>query len=213
MKIAYGTAAAGGSQQHTGSQLRVAGYGPGAANVVGLIDQTDNFFTIVNALELDRDLAGLSAAAAITAPAEVKPSTEFTAIATGFAGDRQVTAELNGEPVENGLIDVIDGQAAYAFTSPAALGPITVTLTGVQSGVVVTATIAVAADAAAPAPGAGTGDPAAGAGGSNAGPLALTGASVLPALLLALMLAVTGGVLVARRKRDTGLIGASIPLS
>jgi alkaline phosphatase len=217
MKIAYGTAAAGGSQQHTGSQLRVAGYGPGAANVVGLIDQTDNFFTIVNALELDRDLAGLSAAAAITAPAEVKPSTEFTATATGFAGDRQVTAELNGEPVENGLIDVIDGQAAYAFTSPAALGPITVTLTGVQSGVVVTATITVAADAAAPAPGAGTGDPAAGAGagagGSNAGPLALTGASVLPALLLALMLAVTGGVLVARRKRDTGLIGASIPLS
>jgi alkaline phosphatase len=217
MKIAYGTAAAGGSQQHTGSQLRVAGYGPGAANVVGLIDQTDNFFTIVNALELDRDLAGLSAAAAITAPAEVKPSTEFTATATGFAGDRQVTAELNGEPVENGLIDVIDGQAAYAFTSPAALGPITVTLTGVQSGVVVTATITVAADAAAPAPGAGTGDPAAGAGagagGSNAGPIALTGASVLPALLLALMLAVTGGVLVARRKRDTGLIGASIPLS
>jgi len=217
MKIAYGTAAAGGSQQHTGSQLRVAGYGPGAANVVGLIDQTDNFFTIVNALELDRDLAGLSAAAAITAPAEVKPSTEFTATATGFAGDRQVTAELNGEPVENGLIDVIDGQAAYAFTSPAALGPISVTLTGVQSGVVVTATVTVAADAAAPAPGAGTGDPAAGAGagagGSNAGPLALTGASVLPALLLALMLAVTGGVLVARRKRDTGLIGASIPLS
>jgi len=216
MKIAYGTAAAGGSQQHTGSQLRVAGYGPGAANVVGLIDQTDNFFTIVNALELDRDLDALSAAAAITAPAEVKPSTEFTATATGFAGDRQVTAELNGEPVENGLIDVIDGQAAYAYTAPAALGPVTVTLTGVQSGVVVTATVTVAADAAAPAPAPGTGDPAAGAGatpGSNSGPLALTGASVLPALLLALMLAVTGGVLVARRKRDNGLIGASIPLN
>ena len=38
--------AAGESQQHTGSQVRVAGYGPGAANVVGLIDQTDLFFII-----------------------------------------------------------------------------------------------------------------------------------------------------------------------
>jgi len=41
MIVAYGTAPAGGSQQHTGTQLRVAGYGPGAANLVGLIDQTD----------------------------------------------------------------------------------------------------------------------------------------------------------------------------
>lgn len=46
MIVAYGTAAAGGSQQHTGSQLRIAGYGPGAANVVGLIDQTDLNFII-----------------------------------------------------------------------------------------------------------------------------------------------------------------------
>ena len=46
MIVAYGTAAAGGSQQHTGTQLRVAGYGPGAANVVGLIDQTDLHFLI-----------------------------------------------------------------------------------------------------------------------------------------------------------------------
>ncbi len=44
MIVAYGTAAAGASQQHTGSQLRVAAYGPGAANVVGLIDQTDLHF-------------------------------------------------------------------------------------------------------------------------------------------------------------------------
>ncbi|WP_347349148.1 alkaline phosphatase [Nigerium sp.] len=46
MVVSYGTAAAGESQQHTGSQVRVAGYGPGAANVVGLIDQTDLFFII-----------------------------------------------------------------------------------------------------------------------------------------------------------------------
>lgn len=46
MTVAYGTSPAGGSQQHTGTQVRVAGYGPGAANVVGLIDQTDLHFII-----------------------------------------------------------------------------------------------------------------------------------------------------------------------
>ena len=35
-----------------GSQLRVAGYGPGAANIVGLTDQTDLYFTIRDALGL-----------------------------------------------------------------------------------------------------------------------------------------------------------------
>lgn len=53
MTIAYGTAETGGSQDHTGTQVRIAGYGPGAANVVGLTDQTDLFFTIRNALRLD----------------------------------------------------------------------------------------------------------------------------------------------------------------
>ncbi len=52
MIVAYGTAAAGASQQHTGTQLRVAGYGPGAANLVGLIDQTDLHFIIDRALGL-----------------------------------------------------------------------------------------------------------------------------------------------------------------
>ncbi len=46
MIVAYGTAPAGASQQHTGTQVRVAGYGPGAANLVGLIDQTDLHFLI-----------------------------------------------------------------------------------------------------------------------------------------------------------------------
>jgi alkaline phosphatase len=50
MIVAYGTSPFGGSQQHTGTQVRVAGYGPGAANVVGLIDQTDLHFIIKRAL-------------------------------------------------------------------------------------------------------------------------------------------------------------------
>ncbi|MBD2814638.1 alkaline phosphatase [Xenorhabdus sp. Flor] len=41
-----------GEQNHTGTQLRVAAYGPYAANVVGLTDQTDLFFTIRDAMEL-----------------------------------------------------------------------------------------------------------------------------------------------------------------
>lgn len=56
MTMAYGTAAEGKSQMHTGTQLRVAGYGPGAANVVGLTDQTDMFYTVTDALKLDRTL-------------------------------------------------------------------------------------------------------------------------------------------------------------
>ena len=52
MTIAYGTAALGQSQQHTGTQVRIAGYGPKAANVVGLTDQTDLHFTIASALRL-----------------------------------------------------------------------------------------------------------------------------------------------------------------
>ncbi|MBD7919883.1 alkaline phosphatase [Cellulomonas sp. Sa3CUA2] len=60
MTIAYGTAPAGRSQGHTGSQVRVAAYGPRAANVVGLTDQTDLFFTIRDALRLDPDAPALT---------------------------------------------------------------------------------------------------------------------------------------------------------
>jgi alkaline phosphatase len=61
MTVAYGTAQLAGSQQHTGTQLRLAGYGPGAANVVGLSDQTDMYNTIRDALSgkgLDKPRGG-----------------------------------------------------------------------------------------------------------------------------------------------------------
>ncbi|KAA9000522.1 alkaline phosphatase [Affinibrenneria salicis] len=45
MAISYGNAE-GESQEHTGTQLRIAAYGPHAANVVGLTDQTDLFYTM-----------------------------------------------------------------------------------------------------------------------------------------------------------------------
>ena len=49
MTVSYGNSEAG-SMGHTGTQLRIAAYGPHAANVVGLSDQTDLHFTILRAL-------------------------------------------------------------------------------------------------------------------------------------------------------------------
>lgn len=52
MAVNYGTAPKSGSQTHTGAQVRTAAYGPKAANVSGLLDQTDLFFIMKNALGL-----------------------------------------------------------------------------------------------------------------------------------------------------------------
>ncbi|CDG22506.1 Alkaline phosphatase [Xenorhabdus poinarii G6] len=51
MTVNYGNSE-GDNQEHTGTQLRVAAYGPHAANVVGLTDQTDLFFTLRGAMGL-----------------------------------------------------------------------------------------------------------------------------------------------------------------
>ncbi|NPE56731.1 alkaline phosphatase [Dickeya dadantii] len=51
MTISYGNSEEE-SQGHTGTQLRIAAYGPHAANVVGLTDQTDLFYTMKNAMGL-----------------------------------------------------------------------------------------------------------------------------------------------------------------
>lgn len=52
MTVTYGTAEEG-SQAHTGTQLRIAAYGPHAVNVSGLLDQTDLHYIIRDALKLD----------------------------------------------------------------------------------------------------------------------------------------------------------------
>ncbi len=51
MTISYGNSEEE-SQGHTGTQLRIAAYGPHAANVVGLTDQTDLFYTMKSAMGL-----------------------------------------------------------------------------------------------------------------------------------------------------------------
>ena len=53
MTVTYGTSESNGDdQEHTGAQIRVAAYGPYAANFTGLIDQTDIFYVIQDALGL-----------------------------------------------------------------------------------------------------------------------------------------------------------------
>lgn len=52
MVVNYGNSEEDDSQEHTGAQLRVAAYGPHAANVMGLTDQTDLFFTMRDAMGL-----------------------------------------------------------------------------------------------------------------------------------------------------------------
>ena len=52
MSISYANSEDVNDTGHTGAQLRIAAYGPGALNVLGLTDQTDVFFTIKNALQL-----------------------------------------------------------------------------------------------------------------------------------------------------------------
>ena len=133
MKISYGTAAAGGSQQHTGTQLRIAGFGPGAANVVGLTDQTDTFFTMANALHLDRDTKDLSYKARVNlSKSTVDGGAKVTITAKNYFGDRQLAASQNKEAI--GVADAIGGGATFTVTAPEKPGVYTVTVTGAQSG-------------------------------------------------------------------------------
>lgn len=50
--INYATAAVAGNMQHTGSEIRIAAEGPQAANVLGIIDQTEIYRIISRALGL-----------------------------------------------------------------------------------------------------------------------------------------------------------------
>lgn len=52
--ISYGTGRTPSSQEHTGAQIRIAAEGPGAVNVLGLIDDTDQYGIMAGALGLNR---------------------------------------------------------------------------------------------------------------------------------------------------------------
>ncbi|CAN5263793.1 alkaline phosphatase [soil metagenome] len=97
MAVNYGTAPLGGSQQHTGSQLRVAGYGPQAANIVGLTDQTDLFFTMARAMGLVENPASASKNATVKVrPGKPKAGKKVTIAVAGYFGDRTATVAVKG---------------------------------------------------------------------------------------------------------------------
>ncbi|RGE23721.1 alkaline phosphatase [Leucobacter sp. wl10] len=209
MIVGYTNAEPGSSMQHTGSQVRVAGYGPGAGNVVGLLDQTDMFFISANTLGLNRDLPALSADATISASAsEVKPGEEFTVAVEGMDADWQASASLGSEAL--GQQDVKNGSATFTVTAPKTLGEQTVTVTGSKTGTSLsTAVSVVETPAPAPAPGPEQpSDPPAGAGGGSGGgggPLATTGAQLPILLAVIALLALGGGAAIVARRRRVGM--------
>ncbi|PYF96367.1 alkaline phosphatase [Georgenia satyanarayanai] len=224
MIVAYGTAPAGGSQQHTGASVPIAAYGPGGANVAGLTDDTDTFFTTMDALELNGDLASLSAAATLTLePSSAAPGQTVTAASSELFGDRQVLATVGGEPV--GQADVIDGVASFDVTAPETPGEYPVVLTGVQTGTELTASLVVSQSPTTPAPGDDgddnepdtggvvdtddAGGPGIGAAPQSAagGPLAVTGAEVALAALLAALLLGSGGAAFWLRNQRLARVG------
>jgi len=139
MKVSYGTAAEGGSQQHTGSQLRIAAYGPGAANVAGLTDQTDTFFTISNALGLDRDIRSMSfGATAELSGSSFVPGAEIVLTAEGFRGDTQLIGSAPLFTDRTKTRELIDGGLTYTGKAPSTPGDYSVTVTGDQTGKAIT---------------------------------------------------------------------------
>lgn len=103
MTVSYGTIPteeiAKGSTQHTGAQLRVAAFGPGEQNVIGQTDQTDLFYTMLSALNLNPDKADSATDANLEDPvAAAKPNeTCFKLDANG-----NVVAPLPGECAQYG---------------------------------------------------------------------------------------------------------------
>jgi alkaline phosphatase len=125
LKVSYGTAAAGGSQQHTGSQLRVAAYGPGAANVSGLTDQTDVFFTIRNVLSLEGaqalDVPEPTPTTTVTAAPVPAPTVTVTA-APQPAPTVTVTAAPEPSTLAASAVPVISGTVKVGSTLTATAG-------------------------------------------------------------------------------------------
>ena len=172
MVVSYGTAQDdsrdadggynGGDMEHTGTQLRIAASGPGAQRVIGLTDQTDNFYTIAGALGL---ATSTESQKALSDNGTVKVSAadgKFTADVDGFNGDAVLSYELkdkndktvaasdsstplSGVRVKTAQTTPLSGvRVKTAQTTPIALDGVTegseykLTVTGRQSGKAVT---------------------------------------------------------------------------
>lgn len=159
MVVSYGTAQDdsrdadggynGGDMEHTGTQLRIAASGPGAQRVIGLTDQTDNFYTIAGALGL---AASTESQKALSDNGTVKVSAadgKFTADVDGFNGDAVLSYELKDKndktvAASDSSTPLSGVRVKTAQTTPIALDGVTegseykLTVTGRQSGKAVT---------------------------------------------------------------------------
>lgn len=204
-----------GNMSHTGTQLRIAASGPGASRVNGLTDQTDNFYTIANALGLAADLDSQHALSDNGSVAVTKSADgTYAAEASGFDGDAVLAYELKDKasgttvaasdsstPVSG--VRVATSQVttiSFDDFTPAEGASYTLTVTGRQSGKTATVDFPAAS---------GTGDVTTGDGDDDviasgqvdkpAAPLGSTGATVLGAVLLALGL-IAGAMLLKTAK-------------
>jgi len=222
MYVMYGTASSqNGSQSHTGTQLRIAASGPGASRVDGLTDQTDNFFTIAKTLGLassTEDINALSSGAKVS----VK---DGVAQVTGFNGDAvlgyqlqdtetgAVLAASNDDTPVSGVRVATGATATIDFNGVKGFDPsgstYTLTVTGKQSGTKIATEFGLTGNGAsnvvvAPktAAKAGLGDAMENGGiaGALVGALGKTGTRILGTVMVALALAVAGGLLAAWRR-------------
>ncbi len=140
MAVNYGTSPAGGSQQHTGAQLRIAGYGPKAADVVGLTDQTDLFYTISSALGLGDQQTGPTSddAVVVARPAQPRAGARVRLAVRKFDGDDTVGLTVSGPGVTRTRdLDVTEGRASTTVRLRQA-GRWRVVARGAQSGATAT---------------------------------------------------------------------------
>lgn len=159
MVVSYGTAQDdsrdadggynGGDMEHTGTQLRIAASGPDAQRVIGLTDQTDNFYTIAGALGL---ATSTESQKALSDNGTVKVSAadgKFTADVDGFNGDAVLSYELKDKndktvAASDSSTPLSGVRVKTAQTTPIALDGVTegseykLTVTGRQSGKAVT---------------------------------------------------------------------------
>ena len=145
MSINYGTST-GTSQQHTGAQLRVAGFGPQAANFVGLTDQTDLFFTIKRALGLADDAGARQRQppGSSRRRTKVKKGEQVSVLAQQFNGDRNVVVTVkdpNG-PRPRRTRELSGGEAILVFKADRT-GTYKITVKGQQTGKTVSDTVEV----------------------------------------------------------------------
>jgi alkaline phosphatase len=206
--VAYATPSSpmdqGGSMSHTGTQLRIAASGPGASRVNGLTDQTDNFFTIAKTLGLASSTEEINA---LSSGAKVSVK-DGVAQVTGFDGDAVLGYQLqdtetgtvlaasnddtpvSGVRVDTGATTTIDFNGIKGFDPSASTYTLTVTGNGASNVVIAPKTGDKAADNAKQA----------GLGGALVGALGTTGTRILGTVMVALALAVAGGLLAAWRR-------------